>query len=101
MKKYILIVTVVVLVSMLSSHTHTSSINSAIVNQEQGLYLFIESKPSGEYTYIGDVSLNVVMNNSYSEVKGSLIKKCKQKYPSANGIIMNISNTSAEAIIVK
>lgn len=77
----------------------------AVVNQEQGLYIFVDSKPASEYEYLGTVKSNGLLGGpQYADVKKRLIAKVKKEYPKANGIILNFNNggsDSADAIEIE
>ena len=78
----------------------TSNNNSATVEQEQGIFIFIKSKPISEYQYLGSVSKSIALSGSPDEMLKSLIKKCKKEYPGADGIIFT-SNDMDKADCIK
>lgn len=59
----------------------------ATVEQEQGIYIFIKSKPSAEYQFLGSVKKGIALTGSPEEMFNSMLKKCKKDYPQADGII--------------
>ena len=75
--------------------------HTATVNQEQGLFLFIESKPAAPHDYMGTVAVSVSWSGKYDEVKSILLKNAKKKYPNADGLIIDIENGKADAIKFK
>lgn len=85
-----------------------SSDNSlAKANQVQGLYIFTDSTPMGEYEYLGTVKNSGAVSfrsGQYEPVRNSLIKKVKDDYPSATGIIFHFlkgGSDKADAIRFK
>ena len=81
-------------------------LNEATVNQEQGFYLFVESTPTAEYEFLGDVKqgLNWGGSGQYGDIKKDLIKRCRKQYPNANGIIFHFvdgGTDRAYAILLK
>ena len=62
----------------------------AIVNRMENLYVFTDSTPVTEYEYLGTVKVSVVWSGQYQNVRNSLIKKAKKKYPQAEGIILHM-----------
>jgi len=78
----------------------------ARVNQQQGCYLFVDSKPTADYTFLGTVKTSAVHlgSSQYQGVRDLLIKKIKNDYPDADGIIFNFEsggNDHADAIKFK
>ncbi len=78
----------------------------ARVEQVQGLYVFTDSRPVAEYDYLGTVNApGVVMSSSqmqYPPVRDALIKRGRQKYPEANGIILHfVSGSSDKADLIR
>jgi hypothetical protein len=61
--------------------------STAEVEQMQGLYVFIHSKPVGDYEYIGSLTPTFVPSANAKPIINHMIKKGKEKYPEATGII--------------
>lgn len=61
----------------------------AIVEQEQGIFIFIKSKPVAEYQYLGSVKKSFALTGSPNEMLKSMLSKCKKEYPQADGLIFN------------
>lgn len=59
----------------------------AIVDQKEGLYIFMLCKPKSEYKYLGSVKKAISWTGQPGEMLNSMIKKVKNNYPEANGII--------------
>lgn len=68
--------------------------SKAETNQVQGLFLFVDSKPTHEFTYLGTVKNGTRFTGSaqYTAVRDRLIKKIKADYPEADGIIFYFNN---------
>lgn len=74
----------------------------ATVDQIEGLYVFIKSKPTAENEYLGSVSKALAWSGKPEEMLNSMIKKVKKEYPQANGIIFtSVDMDKADAIKFK
>lgn len=74
----------------------------ANVEQMDGLYIFIKSKPVAENDYLGSVKKSLALTGNPEEMLNSMIKKVKKEYPSADGIIFtSVSMDKADAIKFK
>lgn len=60
---------------------------SASVEQIQGVYVFIHSKPNRPYEYVGSYQPTVVPSGSAKPIINHMIKKGKENFPQADGII--------------
>jgi len=71
--------------------TYEVNSSTAEVNQIQGLYIFVDSKPVKEFEYLGTVKNSMSLSGSgqYQSVRDKLIKKLRKEYPEANGAIFN------------
>jgi len=79
------------------SAKHNSDKANAVVNQVQGYYLFIDSKPVAAYEYLGTVKYNnSLANTQYSNVRDQLIKRIKKDWPTADGIIFSFNSGGAD-----
>jgi hypothetical protein len=61
----------------------------AIVEQEQGVFIFIKSKPVADYQYLGSVKKGMALTGAPAEMLKSMLSKCKKEYPQADGLIFN------------
>jgi hypothetical protein len=60
----------------------------ALVDQEQGLYIFIRSKPAGDYKFLGKVNMpEIVWNGKPKEMMNIAVRRSRKQFPEANGII--------------
>lgn len=84
---------------------YDARLNTAEVEQMQGIYLFSDSKPVREYEYLGSekINFNLFGSGKYDDVRDKLIKKIKKEYPKANGVIFHLGDgkDKADAIFVK
>jgi len=73
---------------------HNSDKATATVNQVQGVYIFIDSKPISEYEYLGTVSTKgmVTSNPQYIVIRDKLISRIKKDWPSADGVIFSFNS---------
>ena len=81
--------------------------SAASVNQVQGIYLFIESRPAGEYEFLGNIKPKGRFLQSYPYFEGArdaLVKSVKKDYRLADGLIFHFNdgnNPTADAIKFK
>ena len=62
----------------------------AEVNQNQGLYIFIQARPVQEYEVLGTVEKKgIVWNGKPREMLNTIIKRAKRDYPECEGIIFD------------
>lgn len=93
------ITTAIVLLSLFAftyiNHTEKSK---AVANQVQGLYIFTDCTPATSYTYLGTVQNGFRFSGSaqYQPVRDKLIKKIKERYPDADGVIFHFVNGAAD-----
>ncbi len=71
-----------------------SNKNLAEVNQVQGFFLFVDSKPVQEYEYLGTVKVTAwnVSSEQYQGVRDGLIKRARKEFPNGDGMIFNFNN---------
>jgi hypothetical protein len=63
--------------------------NQAKVSQYQGLYLFVDCEPIKETKYLGTIKCKMSFSSTqYSFLRDKLIKKCKEEYTDAKGLII-------------
>lgn len=100
MKTKLIIATLSIVV--LTAFTIVSDKGSATVDQKEGLYVFLLSKPTAENEYLGSVEKGFALTGQPEEMLNSMIKKVKKKYPKANGIVFtNLDMDKADAIQFK
>ncbi len=87
MKKILLSIVIISLVTMSFSVIVSDEKASANVNQVQGLYIFQQCKPVKETEYLGSVKKSVSLTGKPSEMLNSMIKKAKKEYPQCQAII--------------
>lgn len=59
----------------------------AEVQTKEGICLFVFSKPLKEYQYLGSIKQKVFWTGQPQEMISIMLKKVKQQYPEADGII--------------
>lgn len=96
MKKVIFATVIIFVVGF--SAKHNSDKANAVVNQVQGVYIFIDSKPVAEYEYLGTVSTKGVVssNPQYLVIRDKLLKRIKKDWPSADGVIFSFNAGGAD-----
>lgn len=76
--------------------------SDATVEQREGLYVFVMSKPKAANEYLGTVKKSLALTGEPEEMLNSMIKKVKKEYPEAEGIIFTtIAMDKADAIKFK
>lgn len=75
--------------------------STAEVETVQGVYVFTTSKPVKEYEYLGNVQCGaVVMSKNYEDLMPKMVKKVKDKFPNADGVIFK-NNMIYECDVIK
>jgi len=92
MKKIIFSVLIIIAVGFSTNH-YTSDKATATVNQVQGVYIFIDSKPVAPYDYLGTVDTKGITtsNPQYIVIRDKLIKRIKKDWPAADGVIFSFN----------
>lgn len=94
MKKIFLFLIVAASIITLTAATNEPQKSFATVNQSNGLYIFVDSKPNSDYTFLGQVDSKKFKprsNAQYQYVRDFMLKKAKEAYPEADGIIFHFS----------
>lgn len=100
MKKLILIAFIAV--GTLTAFRLISNKTTATVDQQQGVAIFMLSKPTSDYEYLGSVKKAAAWTGQPSEMLSGVLKKLKKEYPQADGIIFtSIDMDKADAIKFK
>lgn len=73
----------------------------AKVEQAQGMYIFYRSAPVSSYDYIGTYKIGFIMEEKPKNLFDKLIRKTKDKFPTAEGIIISAEMDKADAIKFK
>ena len=80
----------------------SSDKSAATVEQKEGVYIFLFSKPTSAYDYLGSVKKSIAWSGKPEEMLNSMLKKIKKEYPQANGMIFtNMDMDKADAIKFK
>lgn len=89
MKKFITLFCFIALIGLTSTITaYVSTKGIATVNQVQGMYIFIQSKPAIEYDFLGSVSSSaIVKSKKEDDIVPHMIKRVKEAHPTANAIV--------------
>jgi hypothetical protein len=75
--------------------------SSAEVEQEEGVYIFYRSKPIAEYEYLGTYKIGMVWDDKPRLLFNKLVRKTKEKFPNADGIIIDNDMGKCDAIKFK
>ncbi|MFZ4477845.1 MAG: hypothetical protein ACOYPR_21795 [Saprospiraceae bacterium] len=74
--------------------------STAEVNKIEGLYIFTDSKPVMPYDSIGALEIGFITDTQYESIRRSLIKKARNKFPNADGLIMKLDKKGVDKCIV-
>ena len=100
MKKFLFILALVPI--LLVSFKLAIDKTSATVSTEQGVSIFIMSKPTQPNEYLGTVKVGVTWSSKPEEQLSNILKKLKKEYPTADGIVFtSIDMQKADAIKFK
>lgn len=82
------------LISLFSFKTlYDARKNTAEVEQMEGLFIFVDSKPVQEYEFLGTEKITIGLGSGqYTDIRNKLIKKVKKEYPTADGVLIHFSN---------
>ncbi len=75
--------------------------SSADVEQEEGVYVFYRAKPVSEYEYLGTYKIGMVWDDKPRLLFNKLVRKTKEKFPNADGIIIDNDMGKCDAIKFK
>jgi hypothetical protein len=79
---------IVIFISINSKAQTQSKKDIASVEQAQGMYVFLQSKPLAEYEVLGTVKkTGLVWTGSPKEMYRTLLRRAKKDYPNCDGII--------------
>ena len=105
MKKGIIYAAIAIAFVSLSAFSVQQSLKKsyAEVNQQKGVYIFVDSKPLNDFEFLGEVQNKRPWGGSsqYTEVKNDLVDRCVKEYPKADGVILHFitgQRDRAEAI---
>ena len=88
MKNY-LILSILALSSL--AFTTSEAERLAEVNREEGLFLFIDSRPVQSYEILGYVKKVTGWIKEYDGVKAGLIRKARRKFPESDALIIDFN----------
>jgi len=97
MKKILLVA--IIAFFTLSSFRMPDDKGKANVEQQEGIYLFMYSKPNAEYEYLGTIKIKAVWTGQPAEMLNIALRKMKKEFPLANGIIFNADNMDKADVI--
>jgi hypothetical protein len=94
MKKYAVLPALFLITAAIGLMGYKNTTDKAAANarQLQGLYIFTDCTPAGEYEVIGTVSRTGAMSfksAQYESIRDILISRAKKEYPMGEGIIFD------------
>ncbi len=107
MKKVILVILCALTLNVFAQAPAPVEKTLAKVDNIEGMLIFVNSTPVAEYQYLGTVKFANTFSlkeSQYTHQRDVLIKRAKEKYPEANGLIFHFvvgSPDTAEAIKFK
>lgn len=77
--------------------------SKATVNQVNGMWIFVDSRPADPFRTVGTVELKRTrFGEQYEPVRDALLKKVREQFPAANGAVIHFTNggiDKADAIV--
>lgn len=122
MKIFLIFISSIYLTSCTSSGIRNEDNKKGLAQAQtiKNVYVFIKSKPTNQYDYLGSIELkwynnltklteqsmqsalkNISSIISFSDNLDNAINEVKQKYPSADGVIFNDDMSNCEVIKFK
>jgi hypothetical protein len=74
--------------------------STAEVNKIDGYYIFTDSKPVLPFEIIDSLEIGFITDTQYESIKRHFIKKAKNKYQYANGLIINLNKKGVDKCLV-
>ena len=76
--------------------------DTAIVNFQNGFFIFTDSRPAAAYDVVGEEKSFSFTGSQYTDVRDILIRKAKKDFPGADGIICEfVSGKADHATVIK
>ncbi|MFN4854538.1 MAG: hypothetical protein ACK5JC_08990 [Bacteroidota bacterium] len=75
--------------------------STAEVEQVEGMFVFYRSKPLTEYQYLGTYKIALIWDDKPRLLFDKLVRKTKEKFPTANGMIIDNNMAKCDAILLK
>lgn len=83
----------------------TTDKTAARARNVQGLYIFTDCQPVGEYEVLGTVTFAGTMrmgSTQYEAIRDKLIKRAKEDYPMGEGLVLDLrSGGTDKADVIK
>ncbi len=103
MKKYLLGFLFGISISILlafKASTFEPTSTTAEINKIDGLHVFTDCIPVLPYDSIGTLGISFILDTQYESIRSNFIKKAKNKYPSADGLILNLNKKGIDKCVV-
>lgn len=96
------IIVAIAIVGLLMGFQVAADKSTGTVDQMEGLYVFIQSKPKADFEYLGTVKKTLAWTGKPEEMLNSMLKKVKNDYPQADGIVFtSVAMDKADAVKFK
>lgn len=89
MKKISLVLSCLLFAGLFNLSTKFAAADHAAgtVEQREGIYIFLCSKPVAATEYIGSIKKSFAISGAPDEMLNAMVKKCKKEFPTAQAII--------------
>jgi hypothetical protein len=74
-----------------TSNEYKANQSTAETSKIDGFYIFTDSKPVMPFDSLGVVDLGFVSGTQYESIRTNFIKRARKKYPTADGLILNLN----------
>jgi hypothetical protein len=98
MKTSIKVFLAVATLTTFSATAQTTQKGAATVETYEGFYIYILSKPAVNFTVLGTVKKGLAFTGQPDEMLKGQTKEARKKYPTADGLIFNLSLDRGEVI---
>lgn len=103
MRKLIYVACGIVLMCLFSfkAYEYVVKKSTGEVEMEEGVYIYYRSKPVAEYEYLGTYKIGLIWDDKPKLLFNKLVRKTKDKYPNADGMIIDNDMGKCDAIKFK
>ena len=100
MKQRILFGAVLLIALVTGFRVAPTSNANATVEQIEGIYIFVQSKPTEPNDYLGSIKRGGFLETPTEMLRG-IIKKAKKQYPDVQGVIVDRDYEKADCVKFK
>ncbi|MFZ9588005.1 MAG: hypothetical protein ACO29U_10430, partial [Crocinitomicaceae bacterium] len=96
----ILIVGFFMLIVGFTAGNYTPNYATSEAFKVDGFYIFTDSKPVLPFDSLGKVDIGFVSGSQYESIRNHLINRSRKKFPTADGLILNLSKKGLDNCLV-